>query len=167
MTATATKKTCRRRAAAAPPLQPWIGRSPMADGKSTNLEPEGPPPCDAAIVFELDLHTCSFQTINNRSRRPRAPAREEGARHLRRDASTRKEAEKRPGSAEPHHPRRPPPPQTTPTAPSSPRRSQRATHSNLAIYRREPWFPHPPAAGAAGGGGEPGGTPPANWIRRG
>ena len=72
-------KTCRWRAAAAPPLQPWIGRSPMAVGKSTDLEPKGPPPCIVAIAFDLDLITCIFQTFNNRSRRLRTPAREEGA----------------------------------------------------------------------------------------
>ena len=152
-----TKQTCRRRAAAAPPLQPWIGRSPMADGKSTNLEPEGPPPCIVANVFELDLITCIFQTFNNRSRRPRTPAREQGARQLHRVASTGKEAEKRSDSAEPHHRRRSPPPQTTRSpAPSSPRRHWRATHSILAMYRRDPRFPRPPAAGAADGGGETG-----------
>ena len=156
-------KTCRWRAAAAPPLQPWIGRSPMAVGKSTDLEPKGPPPCIVAIAFDLDLITCIFQTFNNRRRRLRTPALEDAALQLRRVTRTRNEAGKWSDSAEPRHRRRSPPPQTTnPTAPSSPRRCRRTTHSILAMYRREPRFPHPPAAEAAGRGGETSEPPPAN-----
>ncbi|VAI79370.1 hypothetical protein VPH35_125101 [Triticum aestivum] len=141
-------KTCRWHAAAAPPLQPWIGRSPMAVRKSTDLEPKGPPPCIVAIAFDLDLITCIFQTFNNWSRRLRTPAREEGARQLRRVTSTRKEAGKWSDSAEPRHGRRSPPPQTTnPTAPPE---------------VSPPRFPHPPAAEAAGRGGETSEPPPAN-----
>lgn len=125
----------------------------MACGKSTNLEPEGPPPCIATIVFNLDRITCSFHTFKLQSRRRRSPARELGARHLHQDASTGKEAETWWGSAEQHHRRRSPPPQTTrSTAPSSPQRRRQATHSHLAMYRRDPWFPRPPAAEAADGG---------------
>jgi nitric oxide reductase large subunit len=56
----APNTTCRWRAAAASPLLPWIGRSPLADGKSTNLSSGEPPPSTAVVAIALLHHILLF-----------------------------------------------------------------------------------------------------------
>ena len=61
-------RTCRWRAAATPPHMPWIRRSPSADGKSSNLGSEEPPPC-CAVAVVLFTNTSPLRLFINRSRR--------------------------------------------------------------------------------------------------
>lgn len=137
---TPASRTHRWRAAAATPLQPWIGRCPSADGKSSKLGTGVPPPCTTTGIAIALTNTNSFfdyftDPVPPNLGHPRGEDAHNGS------VDPRARASQPPHAKAPPEPRRrrgqPPTPNTTPTTPPSPaRRRQEPTHPYTKYTKR-------------------------------